>query len=82
MTYPLYAYRDKLNGFGAPIMYSNERAMIRKFSQDINNAPDLVFSPSDYDLYHIGEFDTEKGTVKPCMPDLIVSGASVFNKKE
>lgn len=82
MKYPLYAYRDKLNGFGAPIMYSNDAAMKRKFAQDINNAPDLVFAPADYDLYKIGEFDSEKGTVKSILPDMICSGASVFNKKE
>ena len=82
MKYPVFSYRDAKVGFGFPVVDQNEVSAIRGFSYAINGRDGLMnFSPSDFDLYKIGEFDTEKGTLDPCTPILIVSGSSVFGAK-
>lgn len=82
MKIELYAFRDKYNGFGGIQMYTNEPTAIRDFSKHINNAPDMVFAPADYDLYKIGKYDTETAEITPMLPQMIIAGASVFGKKE
>lgn len=82
MKFELYSYRDQLNGFGPIVLESNERTAIRGFAMAVNNGNGMMgFSPKDYDLYRIGEFDIEKGIVEPTSPgpQLIVNGLSVFN---
>jgi hypothetical protein len=82
MKLELYAFRDKFNGFGGIQMYTNEPTAIRDFAQRVNNVPDMVFCPSDYDLYKIGEYDSETAEIKPLLPKMITTGASVIQKKE
>ena len=82
MKIELYAFRDKYNGFGGIQLYTNEPTAIRDFSQRVNNVPEMVFAPGDYDLYRIGHYDTETAEIKPCLPEMIISGASVLKKKE
>lgn len=82
MKFELYSYRDQLNGFGPIVLESNERTAVRGFSMAINNGNGLMgFSPKDYDLFLVGEFDIEKGIVMPASPGpkLVVNGLSVFN---
>lgn len=82
MKYPIFSYRDNKVGFGQPITDMNDQSAIRGFSYAINNNQGLMnFSPKDFDLYKIGEFDSEKGIILGYKaPELIVSGASVFNE--
>lgn len=83
MKYPIYSYRDNKAWFGQPMIDNNDESAIRGFSYAINNANGIMsFSPSDFDLYKIGYFDSEKGTVEPVNPiQLIVSGSSVYGAK-
>lgn len=82
MKLPVYSYRDAKAGFGTPICDQNDVTAIRGFSYAINNREGIMgFSPNDFDLYKIAEFDTEKGIMKGMTPVLVVSGASVFNAK-
>lgn len=83
MNRPLYAIHDALNGFGSPFVDINDATAQRNFAYAVNNNNDMSFSPSDYDLYKVGEFDHEKGVLLPCsIPVLVVKGVSVFNAKE
>ena len=80
MKYPMYCYRDAKVGFMPPQCDQSEQAAIRGFSYAINGNDGMMnYSPKDFDLYKVGEFDTETGKVDACMPVLIVSGESVVN---
>lgn len=81
MKYPVYAVRDVHVGFNSPMTDLNDNVAKRNFSMAINNPNNGVmnFSPKDYDLYKIGEFDTESGVVDSfSVPVLLVNGASVY----
>lgn len=79
MKYGVYSYRDNKNWFGQPILEQNDESAIRGFSYAINHRDSVMnFAPSDFDLYKIGSFDTEKGVLEPEQPIvLVVSGSSV-----
>lgn len=85
MKYPVYSYRDAKVGFGQPIVDSNDLSAKRGFAYAINNSTGVMgFQPGDFDLYHIGSFDSETGMISGQMPVIIATGLSVFNmeKKE
>lgn len=82
MKYSVFSYRDNKVGFGMPVIDQNEATAIRGFSYAVNGRDGIMgFSPSDFDLYKIGFFDTEKGTIEGITPELVVSGSSVFGAK-
>ena len=80
MKFPVYSYRDKLNNFGAPIVESNELTAVRGFKMQMNNPNGLMnFQPTDFDLYQIGEFDPESGSLIPLkVPVLVASGVNMI----
>lgn len=84
MKYPIYAVRDVHVGFNQPMTDLNDNCAQRNFAYAINNPGNGVmnFSPKDYDLYKIGEFDTESGFIVPeAVPVLIVTGQSVYGSE-
>lgn len=84
MKAKLYSYRDNLVGFGPVMVENNEQTAVRGFSFAVNNASGMMgFAPKDYDLYYLGEFDTDSGLVLPApVPSLVVNGTTVFGEKE
>lgn len=83
MKRPVYVIRDALNGFGSPFIDSNDFSAKRNFAFAVNNNGDTMsFSPKDYDLYKLGEFDHETGSfeILPC-PLMICSATSVLTEK-
>lgn len=80
MKFPVYSYRDKLIGFGTPLIDNSDQTAQRGFSMQMNNPQSLNnFSPSDFDLYRIGVFDTDNGRIEPeDVPVLICTGSSVI----
>lgn len=79
MKYPVFSYRDLKVGFMPPQVDQSEQAAIRGFSFAINSREGVMnFSHKDFDLYKVGEFDTENGRISAITPTLVVSGASVF----
>lgn len=91
MKYGVYSMRDKQVGFTEPKLFMNDKVAVRNFAAAINNSPagsDLGFAPGDFDLYKLGEFDTEKGIftdselLNPGIPEFIVSGSSVYGAKD
>ena len=80
MIYGIYSVRDKLDGFIGPCVERGDQLATRSFTTVVNSPDSKLFAnPGDYDLYKIGEFDTESGSIEPCLPSLVCSGASVFN---
>lgn len=82
MKFPVFSYRDKLNNFGAPIVESNELTAMRGFKMQMNNPEGMMnFSPTDFDLYRIGEFDPEKGTItSEKVPVLVLTGVNAIGE--
>lgn len=79
MKCPIYTYRDNKTGFGTPVFEMNDQSAIRGFSYRINSPGLMNFAAADFDLYKIGVFDSDKGTiVAEPVPVLIVSGSSVI----
>lgn len=83
MKYPVYCIRDVKVGFRPEfLIQQNDATAIRGFSYAVNNDGMMNFSPKDYDLYKIGEFDLETGNFQSQLPDIICSGVSVYGVKE
>lgn len=80
MKYGIYCYRDIKVGFMPPQCDQNDQTAIRGFAYAINNNNVMNFSPKDYDLYKVGEFDVDKGVINALkVPVLIASGVNVIN---
>lgn len=82
MTYPIYSIKDHKVGFMSPTVDQNDSSAIRNFSYAINNGGIMNFSPNDFDLYKIGYFDDQKGNIEEILPELVVSGSSVYGEKK
>lgn len=82
MKYPIFSYRDNKVGFLSPFVDQNEESAIRGFSFALNSNDGVMgFAPADFDLYCLGYFDSEKGTIDSNLPNLVVSGSSVVGGK-
>lgn len=83
MKYPIFSYRDVKVGFLPPQCEQSEQAAVRGFAYAINSKDGIMnFSPKDFDLFKVGEFDTDNGQVTSCIPELVVSGTSVYGVNE
>lgn len=83
MRYPLYCIRDVKTSFFPPQPSSTEEEAIRQFSMMVNTPNQIMgFAPKDYDLYMVGYFDSEKGTIEPSSPIELVDGISLVGDKD
>lgn len=82
MKYPVYSMRDLKAGFGIPEISANDATAKRTFSYRINQiGTEVAFSPADYQLFRIGEFDLDKGELIPAMPVLVAEGVDCVGAK-
>ena len=73
--YPMFAYRDnKASSFTPPFVCVNVAVAKRDFDYRLNNDKSMGFSPSDYDLYQLGYFNSTTGEIKAILPEFIVNG--------
>lgn len=63
MIYKVYAMRDKLLGFGVPVVDMNENSARRSFRLRVQNDSLISGAPADFDLYELGDYDSESGKV-------------------
>lgn len=84
MKYGIYSYRDaKAKAFMPPQCDQNDATAIRGFSYAVNNNDIMNFSPGDYELFKLGEFDVDTGIINAeNVPILLKSGVSVFEDKK
>lgn len=62
--YKLYSVRDKLMTFDGPIAFKEEKIALRWFEADCKRKINQYYTDAKYyDLYEIGTFDPEKGTI-------------------
>lgn len=72
MNQPIYAIRDMLVEFHAPIIGVNDDQMKRDFKVFCNNKAEL--ERADMQLFKIGSFDTTTGKIEPIEPQFIMGG--------
>lgn len=79
MRFPLYSIRDtKAGSFQNPVVSANDFTVSRSFAESIvtRRDPIISFSPADFDLFQIGEFDTDTGIVTPLAVIRLVCNAA------
>lgn len=78
MKYPVFSIRDSKVGFMVPTVDQNVPAAVRNFEHACMASQSLFAThPGDYDLYEIGEFDSDSGELVPKQPKHICSARDV-----
>lgn len=78
MIYKLYAIRDKKSEFAAPIPIKDHEGAIRWFDHEIKTKEFMRTYADDFELYHVGSFDTDNGhTTGLEIPELVITGEEV-----
>lgn len=72
MKQPIYAIRDMLIEFHAPIVGVNDQQMERDFQVYCMNKAEL--ERNDLQLYKVGEFDTVTGHITSMEPEFLRGG--------
>lgn len=68
--YSVYDNVAKL--FSQPIYMMNEDVAKRVMNNCVNSeGHNYNLNPSDYELYKIGEFDDQEGTLEPCQEKIV-----------
>lgn len=77
MKYNVYSIRDNLTGFLTPTFDVNDASAVRNFQHAMRNPQSLLNSHAqDYDLYRIGVFDQDTGSIESIVPVMVCAGAS------
>lgn len=81
MIFGIFAIRDAKTGFLAPMVEANDQVAIRNFVHACRNTESLFFThASDYDLYKIGNYDSETGVISAEQLTPIYSATSVYKE--
>ncbi len=80
MKYPVYAWKDVKIGFGAPKLALNDEVAKREFGYELNREGSIMqYSPADYELYKIGEYNTDNGHFDSLtLAEYLVNGRDVY----
>lgn len=63
MKTELYEMRDKLSGYTTPIPFTKKEIAMRYFKEQVKNTITVKTTPSDFEMYKVGEFDSDTGKV-------------------
>jgi hypothetical protein len=80
----LYSIYDSASeSFSPPMVEKTKGAAVRRFENEVNNPQSMLNQhPSDYTLFHIGEWDNLKGRVIPLKTPVSCGLAIEFLKKD
>lgn len=82
MTIGIYSMKDLKVGYGPVFPEQNDNTAKRLFGTQMNAANSIQsFSPADFQLFKLGEYDTESGIITPCEPILLLDGYNVVKEK-
>lgn len=70
-------FDSAVRGFGRPVFVPSVEVAVRSFKFEVNKGTDddMCRVPSDFILYHLGEFDDELGTFLQLSAPAIVARA-------
>lgn len=81
MILNLYCIRDRAtDSYGNPMFLVAHGQAIRSFTDEVNRQDkdnQLFQHPEDFDLYHLGTYDTSSGLFNSKPPEMISIGKSV-----
>lgn len=76
------AVRDRaVDAFGVPFFCHHVNEAIRSFKTEVNRDGSIFKDhPDDYDLYELGRYDDQTGSVVPSdRPSMLATGKSMVN---
>lgn len=76
MKYGIYSVRDVNVGFNQPFLDPTDASAKRGFAYACLNTDMMGFAPKDFDLYKVGEFDTDTAEIKPIFPVVLIMRAT------
>lgn len=77
MKLGVYCIKDTKVGWLTPTVDSNDASAARNFVHAMKNTNSILYTHSkDFDLFKIGEFDSETGIITGVLPELVFEGAS------
>ena len=81
MKLRIFAIKDRATDqFGTPMFLISTGQAIRSFADEVNREDkqnQLYTHPDDFDLYDLGEFETDQGRFKTIDPKTITLGKEV-----
>lgn len=81
MKMKIYAVRDRATDqYGTPMFFVASGQAMRSFTDEINRAEkdnQLYQHPDDFDLYELGEYETNTGKFETKEPEMKVIGKDV-----
>ncbi len=85
MIYQVCCIRDRAtDSFGQPIFVAHVGAAERSFRDEVNSPNkennNLAAHPEDFELYHLGSFDTDTGLFDTVRPRMLLVGKDVERK--
>lgn len=77
----IFAVKDNaVQAFGQPFFVRSQGEAIRSFQDETNSTDNnsaIARHPEDYDLYYIGDFDDQTGTLNAEQPTLVIRAKDV-----
>lgn len=77
----VFCVKDRAtDAFGTPMFLQATGQAVRAFTDEINRKVEdnqLFHHPDDFDLYELGEFDTDEGSFDVFVPRLLARGKDV-----
>lgn len=79
MKFGIYSLRDAKTGFLQPTFEISDAVAKRNLAHAVESEVGLLYTHgSDFDLYRIGEFDSDSGRLIPLeIPEFLISVASI-----
>lgn len=78
LIFNMYCIRDKKSDFAAPVPIMDNEQAKRWFDNQIKTNPFMAEYKNDFELYHVGQFCTETGTlIGITTPEFIMAGEEV-----
>lgn len=75
MIYGVFAVKDCKTGFMTPTVDYNNESAARNFVHALISTKGLFYThPADFELYRLGEFNTENGKIAAYGPELVLTG--------
>ncbi|QCS36501.1 nonstructural protein [Capybara microvirus Cap3_SP_433] len=85
MMYNLYSIKDVVSGeYGYPMAIMNDNLARRTFFELGSNSKEMQDFPNDFELWRVGTFDSQRGTVKEQEKTFLQRGYNIkeMNKNE
>lgn len=83
MMIRVYAMYDQAaKGFGSLMVFVNDEVARRGVMEIIRGDQQITKFPGDFDLYRLGEFDTDTGAIAPSRPELVFKVAELLSASQ